>query len=638
MPIYDCLNLILNFFHLSFPCFSSTTHYNHVMKINYKNPFGPNIAILLTISLFLYSSVFTAKLSAQSDPHQLSDTWSAVDSLGRALPGFDQVGPPKPDKYVAIFYWTWHGTRHATPGHVNVDQVIRQHPEAKNDYNHPVWQKYLGFNNHWSEPLFGYYRTTDPWISRKHAEMLSDAGVDLVVFDCTNASFTWKESYEVLGQTWMQARKDGVKTPQFAFLCPFGPAPNSLETITKIYNDIYKPGRFKDLWFYWQGKPLIMAYPDNIPEPMRSFFTFRPGQPGYRCGPQRKDDWSWLEVYPQNGYVQYEPGKYEMISVGVAQNATDKLVPAAMNSTDQVYGRSYTKKNGFPNQPDSVLYGLNFQEQWDRAFQINPQLVFVTGWNEWVAGRFENWQGTTNAFPDQFNMEYSRDIEPVKAEISDNYYYQLISNIRKFKGIAPPPHPAAVYHTITIDSDFADWQTVNTGFLDHKGDTIHRSHPGYGELFYTNTTGRNDFTQLKVANDKDYLYLYAQTANQLTPPTDSNWMMILIDIDRNPATGWHGYDYLLNRTRSSSGQSSIEKNIDNQWQWTQTSSAQLAYKNNELELRITKSSLGIKDTDFNFEFKWADNIKSDGDIMDFYISGDVAPSSRFNYIYNFNKD
>ena len=35
----------------------------------------------------------------------------------------------------------------------------------------------------------------------------------------------------------------------------------------------------------------------------------------------------------------------------------------------------------------------------------------------------------------------------------------------------------------------------------------------------------------------------------------------------------------------------------------------------------------------DFEFKWADNMQDEGNPMDFYVSGDVAPSGRFNYVY-----
>jgi hypothetical protein len=574
-----------------------------------------------------------------AEPQQISDGWVAADGLGRAIPDYKQVGDVKTGKYVAMFYWIWHVSQNADPGFMNIEEVISKHPEAINDYNNIVWKKFKHVKaNHWSEPLFGYYRSTDPWVLRKHAEMLADAGVDVVVFDCTNESHTWKESYDILFQTWQQARNDGVKTPKAAFMLPFGPYENSLISIEKLYQDIYKPGRYKDLWFYWQGKPLIMAYPDNVPEPLKSFFTFRPVQPGYRTGPLRKDQWSWLEVYPQHGYCEYAPGKFEMASVSVAQNATDSLVPAAMNDDrEQVYGRSYTKKNGFNNSPDAALYGFNFQEQWDRAFELDPNLIFITGWNEWVAGRAKNWQGTENAFPDEFSVEYSRDIEPGKTSIGDNYYYQLISNIRKFKGVKRPQE--FKNHTIKIDGNFDDWKLIEPEYLDHKGDTIHRKHRGYGDLFYINETGRNDFIKMKASYDKDYLYFYAECSENITPASDSNWMMILINADRDYSTGWQGYDYLINRNRNEENKASVEKNIGGKWDWETCGYVEYMLKGREMEIRIPRKIIpGKTSNNVNFEFKWVDNIKTDGNLMDFYLSGDVAPSGRFNYLYVMGKE
>ena len=34
----------------------------------------------------------------------------------------------------------------------------------------------------------------------------------------------------------------------------------------------------------------------------------------------------------------------------------------------------------------------------------------------------------------------------------------------------------------------------------------------------------------------------------LTPHTGNNWMLLLIDADQNPNTGWFGYDYLINKS------------------------------------------------------------------------------------------
>jgi len=572
-------------------------------------------------------------LAYADGPRQISDTWVATDALGRKLPDHAAVGDPRPERYVALFYWTWHVDGKTDLGPANVNDILTRHPEAINDYQHPIWQEIghvIGY--HWNEPLFGYYRGTDPWIYRKHAELLADAGVDVVVFDCTNGTFTWKEAYDVLGEVWMAARRDGVRTPQFAFLCPFAPHDDSRVNITKIYEDVYEPGRFRDLWFYWKGKPLLMGYPDNLPEPIRSFFTFRPGQPDYRRAPSRPDHWGWLEVCPQHGYVEYEPGRFEQTTVGVAQNATDVLAPAAMNDPRGSYGRSYTKAHGFTNDPNATSRGLNFQEQWDYALKLDPELIFVTGWNEWIAGRYQNWQGTENAFPDECNNEYSRDIEPMRGGFGDNYYYQLVANIRRYKGIRAAPLPSEPVK-VDIDGHFEEWAAVQPEFRHHKGSTLHRRHRGYGKTFYENTSGRNDFIAAKVARDARNLYFYVETAEPITTTPEPGWMTLMIDIDRSKDTGWEGYDYVVNRLKPTASQAVLERS-QHGWAWDPVGRLEFRVAGSRLELCIPRALLKVRaDSEFDFEFKWADNVPASGDIMDFYIYGDVAPGGRFNYHY-----
>src|SRR5690606_22121891 len=126
---------------------------------------------------------------------------------------------------------------------------------------------------------------------RKHAEMLADAGVDMIFFDCSNANITWKESYTVLFKVFSQARSEGILAPQVVFLLPFGPTEGGKEMITELYTEVYKPGKYENIWFKWEGKPLIISYPDNLTEvpgdpkvsqlnkEMLDFFTFRPAQP-----------------------------------------------------------------------------------------------------------------------------------------------------------------------------------------------------------------------------------------------------------------------------------------------------------------------------------------------------------------------
>ena len=38
----------------------------------------------------------------------MSDTWVATDGLGRTLPTFSEVGGPRTNRTVALFYFLWH--------------------------------------------------------------------------------------------------------------------------------------------------------------------------------------------------------------------------------------------------------------------------------------------------------------------------------------------------------------------------------------------------------------------------------------------------------------------------------------------------------------------------------------------------
>ena len=85
---------------------------------------------------------------------------------------------------------------------------------------------------------------------RKHAELLADAGVDFVLFDCTNNDLTFEAEYLNVLKVWSQARKEGVRTPQVGFMLPFWDQDYTLSSLKQIFYRLYKPGIYHDLWVY----------------------------------------------------------------------------------------------------------------------------------------------------------------------------------------------------------------------------------------------------------------------------------------------------------------------------------------------------------------------------------------------------
>jgi hypothetical protein len=582
--------------------------------------------------LALFTLLASSSVAAQSIPathprlrDSFSDTWTATDAVGRALPGAGQVGAPRPDRFVGMFYFLWQDSSEKD-GPFDVSKILANDPAALSKDTSPPWGPLTRFH-HWGEPLFGYYLADDEWVIRKHAQMLGDAGVDVIIFDTSN-KLTYKHNYMTLLRVFHQLREEGNKTPQVAFLTPFW---DPKSTVTQLYNELYSRNLYEDLWFRWDSKPLILADPDKVDPVVRNFFTFRAPQPDYFQGPTRSDQWSWLEVYPQHMFKNAK-GENEEMCVGVAQNAVGNRLGSMSEHGSR--GRSF-HAGQMDLSPNATLNGFNFAEQFERALEADPQFVFITGWNEWIAGRWPEFnQIKGNMFVDEYDPEHSRDIEPMKGGHGDNYYYQLVSFIRRYKGVRSMP-AASPPRTIDIGGDFSQWNTVGPEFIDDVNDTIHRDHPGYANVGrYTNTTGRNDLVLMKVTRDAANIYFYAQTKAANSPSSDPNWMTLFINSDCDAVTGWHGYDWLVNRKMTGANQSTLE-GTKTGWNWKPRSVVHFKVSGNQLMLAIPRIALGLADSDkpVRFEFKWADNFQENDNIDAFTLYGDAAPPGRFNYFY-----
>lgn len=553
------------------------------------------------------------------DVGAMRDTWVATDALGRTLPTAQEAGPERPGRCVGIFYFLTHCPGGRMPN--DIAKILAQDPDILSKPDSPLWGPPGAY--YWGEPLYGYYHSMDPWVLRRHANLLVDAGVDTVIFDTTNR-VTYRDVYMKICEVWTQVRKEGGRTPQICFMVNT----QAGETAQEIYSDLYQPGLYKELWFRWQGRPLLICDPKEASPDLREFFTLRKAHWPFELV-NTHNAWHWESTYPQAYSYDEDPGKPEEVNVAVAQNLRDSDGQVTNMSEGNARGRSF--HDGTKDlSPGAVNQGYNFQEQWNRALELAPPFVMVTGWNEWTAGKYSR-PDRPIVFVDQFDQEYSRDIEPVTGLHNDNYYYQLVANVRRYKGVSPGPQASAA-KTIDVSGGFEQWQDVGPEFADHAFDNDHRDF-GDPAVHYTNASGRNDLTVMKVARDAKNVYVHAKTREPMTPCQDSNWMWLLIDADQNSKTGWEGYDFLVNRTISD-GTTWIEKN-DGGWRWTKVAAVRFRVNGNEIQLAIPRTALGLPEgtTRTCLDFKWADNLQRPGHIMDFYVSGDVAPEGRFMYRY-----
>lgn len=239
-----------------------------------------------------------------ADPSQ----WSAVDALGRTIDP-DDYPAPRDDRQVGIFYFLWLGCHgYDTPANGN-DVAMPTDADTLSPFDNSLLTKhnpdYPAFGppatmHHWSEPHFGYYLSNDEWVMRHHAQLLGDAGVDVIFFDVTNG-YTYLPIVEKLCAVYEDIRSKGGRTPQVAFILNSNPA----ATLAAIYDGFYKPRRHPELWYERDGKPLILVPEDAATDEHRDFFTIRrawfashPAAEGEWFDDGR-DRWTWGDYYPQ---------------------------------------------------------------------------------------------------------------------------------------------------------------------------------------------------------------------------------------------------------------------------------------------------------------------------------------------------
>ncbi len=564
------------------------------------------LACLLTFQVICMS----ACRGPLTDERELSDqdyavnSIAAVDALGRIV----MPGDTERDRDVGLFYFLWLGA-HAS-GVYDVSKLEENSPEEIFDPNSTVSP--TGAYHFWGEPLYGYYHNEDEWVLTRHVELFTMAGIDFLMFDTTNAVI-YENVVEKLLAILDKYQKQGWDVPQVGFMTKS----STKKTVVSIYNKFYKEGsehRYPDLWYAPNGKPLItsdtMYYDESIPEDkeLLDFFEIRNTQ--WPDALYYDDEaFTWMDWnYPQHNHNG-------LMSVSVAQHNSGK-----MSNTDANWGRGYSQTS-FKNDPDGIDAGYNFEAQWKTAIE-DPTVntAFVTGWNEWIAIKFN--KGGEVYFVDTYNQEYSRDIELMKGGYGDNYYLQLLRNIRAFKYTDPKE-----YELPATDMSRADaWDSIRT-YPDFAGDAMERNFRAYhGSLpNYVDTTNRNDIVGVQVAHDRENLYFRVETLENITPyqAGDNGWMNIRIATSKS-----EGYDFVVNHTYGKL--SAIQGDS-----YRVVGDVEVKTEGKYMTVKIPLSLIGQSGTPA-IRFQVSDNVDA-SDVMNFYIQGDSAPIGRLSYTYGYQK-
>ncbi len=551
---------------------------------------------------------------------------SAIDALGRPLPTSEEAGLPREGKYVGLFYFLWASEGGTVQTNTNVTEILACNPD------NPTYGG-IGHFNWWAEPEVGYRRSNDTWVIRRDMYYFAMAGVDFIYLDFTNG-YLYENGLTALLDTCLEMRQEGQMTP---YIVPW--AIGSRDTTIGLHGDIgdlyekfYSNPKYDDLWFHWDGKPLAIIRHDDgkgfpvLDDPeMTDFFTFRLGWSDQTWPGEREGYGKWDDNHIVNYGYRYgwwdDRREAECAGIGTAGFAN-----YGSGRSGELSAAEFVDKFGCS---PTMGEGLVFEDAFHQVMEKNPEteVLLISRWNESGAQFYDV---NDFGFVDQFSPEFSRDIEPVKGLFGDNYFYQMCSIIRRFKGVLPPDGNTGRV-SVDITGDFAEWQTIAPVFTDFAGDTSLRDcYDTTGTIRYINKTGRNDIVESRMTADGGNLYMYARTKDAITSPEGvGNWMLLFLDTDNDKGTGFEGFDVLINNRVVDEKTTSLSIWKDGVWQ--EVGFVRYKMAGHELMISVPRALIGLTGVDFTVNFHWLDNVEDLYDLDSWFTTGDSAPERRNNY-------
>lgn len=330
----------------------------------------------------------------------------------------DRAFDPSIAKF-GIFYSTWHCiAATATPVH-DISRVLA---------GEQPWGGH-GVFHYWDQPAAGYYcpSAADP-VLRLHAELLRDAGIDFVFLDATNHAYVDARSHDTPGMILRPLDRllaVWSTVPGAPKLVPWVPVVEAGTSATTYTVDaiLQRLAAYPGMHFEYLGKPLVLItenaqYPVNAAREaaLATQYTVRRM---WGLLPDGGSTWSFLQACrssptgaePCDQRAAVAGGALEQIPIAAAYQATFMNVATA------------TPKHR----------GRTFRKQFERAFTWpETPIITITGWNEWIAQRQMCGHPACpcatypdGCFLDQWDVEYSRDLEPGANEMG-TYYYDLM--------------------------------------------------------------------------------------------------------------------------------------------------------------------------------------------------------------------
>jgi hypothetical protein len=228
-------------------------------------------------------------------------------------------------------------------------------------------------------PVLGYYKSDDPHVLRQQLHWIRRAGIDVIVYDVFSTG-KWDLT---------DLPKDRTLPLLLEALEDQGDEPRKLKLIIWLEKYLANPTAAeyeyaldyvrehlaeKDYYFRYNGKPLVVTFLNGENrdigeiESCNDYFELR------RIRPYYTDAWCYIDRYPQQlnrEWICASPGSDPFLEWAyVAKHVRKETNPDIETM----------RHNDLKDEREG---GLFYERQLLRARNASPNIIFISGWNDW---------------------------------------------------------------------------------------------------------------------------------------------------------------------------------------------------------------------------------------------------------------
>jgi len=228
-------------------------------------------------------------------------------------------------------------------------------------------------------PLDGYYRSDDPSVLKRQLHDMRRAGIDAIVYDVFSTG-TWDltdlpkdKVLKLLVEALSDQKRESRKLQLIIWLEKYLGNP-TVEQYDYALNYVREHLAQRDCYFRFNGKPLVVAFLNGRNDAINEIECKTNDIELRRIRPYYSDVWCYVDFYPQ--MVNKE---WMVVSPGFDDYLENAYIARHVHKNENADLEEIRRKRLFADRED----GAFFERQMLRAREVDPAIIFISGWNDW---------------------------------------------------------------------------------------------------------------------------------------------------------------------------------------------------------------------------------------------------------------